>query len=128
MLHVDHTKLASNVAEYLRKKFPNVEDTSVEARDSKTLYKEIKDYINKDEKTAVNSAAYCLRIKVREEDRKKPFFNKKKIAEVIRKCMAGFRLGKKAAVTEDSIIKIEDFKDKNDNKEEARNAKRPDSI
>lgn len=128
LLHVDHTKLASNVAEYLRKKFPNVEDTSVEARDSKTLYKEIKDYINKDEKTAVNSAAYCLRIKVREEDRKKPFFNKKKIAEVIRKCMAGFRLGKKAAVTEDSIIKIEDFKDKNDNKEEARNSKRPDSI
>lgn len=128
LLHVDHTKLASNVAEYLRKKFPNIEDTSVEARDSKTLYKEIKDYINKDEKTAVNSAAYCLRIKVREEDRKKPFFNKKKIAEVIRKCMAGFRLGKKAAVTEDSIIKIEDFKDKHDDKEEGRNAKRPEST
>lgn len=128
LMHVDHKKLASNVADYLRKKFPNVEDTSVEARDSKTLYNEIKSFITKDEKAAVNSAAYCLRIKVREEDRKKPFFNKKKIAEIIRKCMAGFRLGKKAAVTEDSIIKIEDFKDKNDSKEEGRNAKRPDSI
>ena len=129
LLHVDHKKLADNVDDYLRKKFPGVRSIEVKTRDSKTLYNEVKSnsQLTKEEKTAISSVAYCLWIKVKEENPQKPFLNKVKVAEAIRKCMAAFRIGKKAQITKDSIIKIENFVDKDDDESFANNAKRPDS-
>ena len=127
--HIDHNKLAENVSQYLSKKFPKVQELDVKARDSKTLYREIKSYpsLTKDDKAAITAAAYCLCIKVKEDNPQKPFLNKVKIAEAIKQGMGFFRIGKKAKVTKDSIIKIENFTDVNDEQSFANNAKRPDA-
>ena len=127
--HIDHNKLAENVSQYLSKKFPKVQELDVKARDSKTLYREIKSYpsLTKDDKAAITAAAYCLWIKVKEDNPQKPFLNKVKIAEAIKQGMGFFRIGKKAKVTKDSIIKIENFTDVNDEQSFANNAKRPDA-
>lgn len=129
LTHVDHKKLAENVSDYLSKKFPNVKEIDVKARDSKTLYREVKSspQLTKDDKAAITAAAYCIWIKVKEENPQKPFLNKVKIAEAIKKSMAFFRIGKKAQITKDSIIKIENFVDTNDDESFANNAKRPDA-
>lgn len=63
-------------------------------------------------------------IKVKEEDPKKPFFNVKNIADIIKRCI---RLGKKHTVSPDDIIKIESFKDDNDAQSMSSNASRPSS-
>jgi len=62
-------------------------------------------------KKKIAGSAYSLTIKVKEEDPKKPFFNVKKIAEIIKKCM---RLGKKHSVDAADIIKVENYRDDND--------------
>lgn len=111
LMHVDHKELATKVGDYIAKKFPNLTSSKVEARDKNTLLKEIsgKGSLTPDQKEAISSAQYSLAIKIEEKDPKKPFLNTSKIADVIRKCLGFFRIGKKAQVTKDSIIHIENY-------------------
>lgn len=128
-LHIDHEKLAQDVSQYIKQKYPNTDEVDVRARDKETLLKDLVDAgakVDASGKKKISSAAYSLTIKVKEEDPKKPLFNVKKVAEIIKKCMRfGFKKFKTSA---DDIIKVENFKDDNDAQSISNNAARPSSI
>lgn len=128
-LHIDHEKLAQDVSQYIKQKYPNTDEVDVRARDKQTLLKDLADAgakVDASGKKKISGAAYSLTIKVKEEDPKKPLFNVKKVAEIIKKCMRfGFKKFKTSA---DDVIKVENFKDDNDAQSMSNNATRPSST
>ena len=131
LMHVNYEKLKDNFSKLLKRDYPIAsKDADIDVKDPKSLLRSLsKTKLSKDEKSAILSANYSLTVKYKEEDPSSPILNKKRVADLIRKSIQGFRFGTKLNTTADAVIKIENFEDHVNSREaKAEIAKLPSAI
>ena len=131
LMHVDYKTLVENFKKLLERDYPIAsKDAEIDVTDPKSLLRRLGNAkLSKDEKTAILGANYSLMVKYKEEDPSSPILNKKRVAELIRKSLKGFRFGTKLNTTADAVIKIENFEDHVNSREaKAEIAKLPSAI
>lgn len=131
LMHVNYEKLKDNFFKLLKRDYPIAsKDAEIDVTDPKSLLRRLGNTkLSKDEKSAILGANYSLMVKYKEEDPSSPILNKKRVADLIRKSIQGFRFGTKLNTTADAVIKIENFEDHVNSREaKAEIAKLPSAI
>lgn len=107
----DPDKLETEIKDKLSKKFPQLSISEVEFRDKKTLIADLEKThrvgFDGKAKQKINSAEYSLYIHVEKDDPKKPFLNRKILANMVTLSISGLFKKFKNKVSADDIIYLQ---------------------